>query len=307
MARLPWSRWWPPRSCPGLLSLRCGLGMCAQRHVPFSAERRSASGRSASTCCGSSPSRWQGSRRASHTDSSSTTRWTTTPQILVSAPSCCGGLEAVESRLTKKRPGDQPVAAYVGHLSAHKVDFALLLDVVRGMSDWKFVFAGPLADLGEAGRRVLKEPNVQYVGPLARADLPRVLGDADIALLPLPPSDLHESSFPMKVFDYLALGLPIVGRRTGALASCADLILDARHAGDYRRAMEEGRTLRGQQDFRHRAHEMARRNSWSRRIAELEAHLRRALGLVASSGHKDAERTKVSQGPPLREPATQRE
>ena len=216
-------------------------------------------------------------------------------------------LEAVESRLTKKRPGDQPVAAYVGHLSAHKVDFALLLDVVRGMSDWKFVFAGPLADLGEAGRRVLKEPNVQYVGPLARADLPRVLGDADIALLPLPPSDLHESSFPMKVFDYLALGLPIVGRRTGALASCADLILDARHAGDYRRAMEEGRTLRGQQDFRHRAHEMARRNSWSRRIAELEAHLRRALGLVASSGHKDAERTKVSQGPPLREPATQRE
>jgi len=216
-------------------------------------------------------------------------------------------LDAVHTGPSQKRAGDHPVAAYVGHLSAHKVDFALLLEVVRGMPDWTFVLAGVIGDLGEAGRRLLKELNVQHVGPVARAELPRIFEDADVALLPLPPSDLHESSFPMKVFDYLALGLPIVGRRTRALASCAGLILDVRRAEDYRRAMEEGRTLRLQQDFRRRAGEMARRNSWSRRIVELEQHVRGALELIATSGQKDAERPKVSHGALLRQSAAQGE
>jgi glycosyltransferase involved in cell wall biosynthesis len=216
-------------------------------------------------------------------------------------------LDATQSHPGKKRESDPPVAAYVGNLSLHKVDFALLLEVVRGMTDWRFVLAGPIGDLGDAGRRVLKESNVQYVGPVERTELPRIFADADVALLPLPAGDLHESSFPIKVLDYLALCLPIVGRRTAALVEYAGVILDASGAEGYRRAMEEGRTLRLGQDFRQRARDLAHRNSWSGRMVDLEKHVRRALGLVTSSGHKDPERTKVSQGAALREASTQRE
>jgi len=206
-------------------------------------------------------------------------------------------LDAVNKSRRKKREGDAPVAGYVGNLSAHKVDFGLLLEVVRGMTDWRFVLAGPIGNLGEAGRLVLKEPNVQYVGPVQRAELPRILGDADVALLPLPAGELHESSFPIKLFDYLALGLPVVGRRTQALIRFGDAIVDARTASAYRAGMERGRQLRTQEAFQRRALDLARKNSWSGRISGLQEYVRGALRLVAPSGHEDAECAQVSGGP----------
>ena len=164
----------------------------------------------------------------------------------------------------------RPVAAFVGNLSAHKVDFPLVLDVVRGMSDWEFVLAGPLGELSDSGRRLMKQPNVTYLGPLERRDLPQALGRADVALLPLPTGDLHESSFPMKLLDYFALGLPVVGRRTPPLARFGDVVFDARSPSEYRTAMERARHVRGQEAFQRRAKELALENSWSGRIANLE-------------------------------------
>jgi teichuronic acid biosynthesis glycosyltransferase TuaH len=175
------------------------------------------------------------------------------------------------------------------------------------MADWTFVLAGPIGDLGEAGRRVLTEPNVRYVGPVERADLPRVIGHADVALLPLPAGDLHDASFPMKVFDYLALGLPIVGRRTRALADYAGLILDATSVEQYRAALEEGRALARQEAFRGQARETAGRNSWSGRMPALEARVRAALGSAVASGYEEAEPSQVPQGAALRKPAAQSE
>ncbi len=186
-------------------------------------------------------------------------------------------LEAVQGRSNTKRQGDPPTAAFVGNLSAHKVDFVLLLEVVRGMTDWRFVLAGPLGDLGDAGRRVLKESNVRYVGPVHRTDLPRLFADADVGLLPIPPSGLHESSFPIKVFDYLALGLPIVGRRSQPLQGLNDLILPAESVEEYARAMSAAIALRRDDRFLTRARRVSLENSWGPRIDALARTIRQEL------------------------------
>ena len=169
------------------------------------------------------------------------------------------------------------LAVYVGNLAAHKVDFPLVLEVVRRLGDWDFVLAGPVGDLPEAGRHLLREPNVRYVGPVNRADLPRMFEHADVALLPTPAGELHDSSFPIKLFDYLALGLPVVGRRTTPLMRFGDVIVHAGTVSEYVPAMEQARQLRQQASFRRRAQELARRNSWSDRIGALEGFLRKEL------------------------------
>ena len=186
-------------------------------------------------------------------------------------------LDAVRRAPSEKRAGDPPVAAYVGNLSEHKVDFALLLHVVRRMADWRFIFAGPIGHLGEAGRRLLREPNVEYVGPLERQDLSRVFANADVALLPLPDTPLHHASFPIKVFDYLALGLPIVGRHSEPLHRLEDLILPAETVDDYARAMNAAIAQRSDDRFLARAQRVALENSWGPRIDALAQTIRQEL------------------------------
>jgi len=185
----------------------------------------------------------------------------------------------------------RPTAAYVGNLSAHKVDFPLMVDVARGMPDWDFIFAGPLDDITDAGSRLLNEPNVKYAGPIERRDLVKVIGAADVALLPLPQIALHESSFPMKLLDYFALGLPVVGRRTAPLARFADVLFDAASPNEYRSALEGARLLRRQNTFQRRLATLAAESSWSRRMADLENYVRVTLGNL--SDYQDAKRAEV--------------
>jgi len=183
----------------------------------------------------------------------------------------------VDKQRLPRGPSDPPTAVYVGNLADHKVDFALLLQVVQRMRGWSFILGGPVGRMGGAGRQVLREPNVRYVGPVPRADLARTLANADAALLPLPDSSLHESSFPMKVLDYLAVGLPIVGRRAASLRGFGDLIQHAVTAGDYGVGLERARVLRRDAAYSARAMQVARRHSWTGRMAELERAVRDAL------------------------------
>ena len=81
----------------------------------------------------------------------------------------------------------------------------------------------------------------------------------------------------VKLFDYLALGLPVVGRRTTPLMRFGDVIVHAGTVSEYVPAMEQARQLRQQASFRRRAQELARRNSWSDRIGALEGFLRKEL------------------------------
>ena len=62
------------------------------------------------------------------------------------------------------------------------------------------------------------EPNVHLLGPRPYEGLPAVLRGADAGLIPYVRSALTDSIFPMKVYEYLAAGLPVVATPLPALA-----------------------------------------------------------------------------------------
>ncbi|GMA66020.1 glycosyltransferase [Alicyclobacillus fastidiosus] len=59
-------------------------------------------------------------------------------------------------------------------------------------------------------RRLLEHDNVSYLGAVPYEDLPGYLQALDILLLPRIPSKASTSSNPLKLFEYLAVGKPIV-------------------------------------------------------------------------------------------------
>ena len=67
-------------------------------------------------------------------------------------------------------------------------------------------------------RRCERLPNVHLLGARPYAALPDVLRGADAALVPYAINDLTRSVFPMKVYEYLAAGLPVVTTPLPALA-----------------------------------------------------------------------------------------
>jgi glycosyltransferase involved in cell wall biosynthesis len=113
-----------------------------------------------------------------------------------------------------------PRIVFTGAVVATKLDLDLLEGVARARPDWSIALVGPvgpgdpLTDIS----RLRGLPNVHLLGARAYDDLPEVLRAADAALVPYAINDLTRSVFPMKVYEYLAAGLPVITTPLPALA-----------------------------------------------------------------------------------------
>ena len=113
------------------------------------------------------------------------------------------------------------------------------------------------------------EPNVHLLGVRSYREIsPSVLRAADAGLIPYARNELTESIFPMKVYEYLAAGLPVLATPLPALAEVAD-VLSAADAGAARRAAREGARRRTAPRGAPRARAAAAGHSWDRRLEEI--------------------------------------
>lgn len=106
----------------------------------------------------------------------------------------------------------KPRIGYVGALSDYKVDFPLLLDVAEQRPDWHFVLIGEEAEGQDNSivRQLRQMPNVHLLGHRSYQTLPDYLRGFDVGLLPTLINDYTRAMFPMKYFEYLAAGVPVV-------------------------------------------------------------------------------------------------
>lgn len=112
-----------------------------------------------------------------------------------------------------------PRLGFIGAVSAYKLDLVLLARLARHRPDCQLVLIGragegdPATDLAELDRL----HNVHLLGPRPYGMLPDYLRGFDLALLPCPLNPYTRSMFPMKFFEYLAAGVPVVATDLPAL------------------------------------------------------------------------------------------
>lgn len=105
-----------------------------------------------------------------------------------------------------------PRIGYVGVLSDFKVDFELIEQIAEARPDWHWIFIGTERE-GQSNSvlsRLRNLTNVHDLGHCEYANLPAHLNALDCGTLPTLLNDYTASMFPMKYFEYLAAGLPVV-------------------------------------------------------------------------------------------------
>jgi glycosyltransferase involved in cell wall biosynthesis len=162
----------------------------------------------------------------------------------------------------------RPVLGYVGAIGERAFDTELVACVARSRPQWSFVLAG------KASRRALRVlsplPNVHLPGTVSYDDLPALLGGFDVGLIPYHWKGLVDYVFPKKLYEYLAMGKPVVATPLPALAGVDGLHRGAtpgEFAAAVDGALEEAR-LPG---FADRQRAVACANSWEARGRRLRA------------------------------------
>lgn len=162
-----------------------------------------------------------------------------------------------------------PRIVFTGAVVATKLDMGLLVGLAKARPSWSFALVGPVG-LGDPSTDVsalAAEPNLHLLGARTYEQLPGVLRGADAGLIPYARNQLTDSIFPMKVYEYLAAGLPVVATPlpslTGidAVASAADARGIARLLDE---ALAENTPLR-----RAERSQAAAAHSWEKRIEQI--------------------------------------
>jgi glycosyltransferase involved in cell wall biosynthesis len=167
----------------------------------------------------------------------------------------------------------RPCLVFQGAIVATKLDIGLLADLAGRRPEWSIVLVGPrgAGDPGGDLSALDRAPNIHFAGPRDAADLPAVLRGADAGLIPYAINDLTRSVFPMKVYEYLAAGLPVLATPLPALdgVEAIDVVHDA---DELVAAVERELAVDSPQRRRERS-AAAAAHSWEARIEEIEAAL----------------------------------
>lgn len=174
---------------------------------------------------------------------------------------------------TDEMPADlgslkRPVIGYIGGI--HRwIDFELLARAARMMPDASFALIGPLQIEGPPCADLV---NVHILGKRSHDAIPSYINGFDVGIVPYVLSDYTANVYPTKLNEYLAMGLPVVATDLPEIrrfnAEHGGRVTVATSAEQFVKALRSaiGRSSDGDRVARI---EVARKNSWDARIAQM--------------------------------------
>lgn len=104
-----------------------------------------------------------------------------------------------------------PVFGYAGTLHGDRLDVELVTRLAREFPHGKVVLCGPDFLSASDREKLTIHANVQIRPAVAYAEVPRVLSEWDVCIVPHKKTPFTESLNPIKLWEYLASGKPIAG------------------------------------------------------------------------------------------------
>jgi teichuronic acid biosynthesis glycosyltransferase TuaH len=104
---------------------------------------------------------------------------------------------------------DQKIIGYFGAI-AKWVDFKLIIKIAQSYPDIQIVLIGQKYDNEVAQYNLHKYKNIIFTGVINYQSLPYYAKHFDISIIPFLLNDTTQATSPIKLFEYMALGKPII-------------------------------------------------------------------------------------------------
>ncbi|WP_028297285.1 glycosyltransferase [Olivibacter sitiensis] len=105
----------------------------------------------------------------------------------------------------------KPIIGYIGNIE-RRLDYDLLEKLIGRNRQYDFVFAGPIA-WEVVPDWIFRQPNLHLIGRIDYESLPQLLKGFAVCLIPFKKNDVSATVFPLKLFEYLGAGKPVIATK----------------------------------------------------------------------------------------------
>ena len=175
-------------------------------------------------------------------------------------------------------PVTHPVIGYYGALASW-VDVDLLEKIARRFSEATIVLAGGVFDVDLS--RVTALPNVRLLGQRPYEEMPQLLWHFDACVIPFLVNDITEATNPVKFYEYLSAGKPVVSPRLTELLPFADLCYLADGHDSFLAGLERALAEPADDPRRELRKKVAEENDWRERYGTIHRAVTETFPLVS--------------------------
>jgi len=166
-----------------------------------------------------------------------------------------------EARIKKK-------VGYIGTISKW-VDLELIKNVAMKNMDIDFYIIGPI-DRTIKIEKYYDANNVIFTGSQSYCSIPNILNNLDVCIMPFTKTDLVKSVNPVKIYEYLAMGKPVIALRYAETQKFGDLIYTYDTEEEFDCLLKKIFPINEREKLIHKKLEFARKNSWNQRANQFE-------------------------------------
>lgn len=162
----------------------------------------------------------------------------------------------------------RPVIGYYGEISA-RFDVEAIFQAVTRHPEWSFVLIGDTFGPGSMLDKLRGLANVHLLGEKPYAELPAYLAGFDVCTIPFLRIPLTEATNPVKVFEYLSAGKPVVATKLPELEALANVIYLYSTPDEFVRGLEQA-ISENSTELAAKRQAVARENTWRDRYQSLK-------------------------------------
>lgn len=131
----------------------------------------------------------------------------------------------------------RPIVGYAGSVTASRVDLQVFPEQARRHPGVSFVVIGPMDAEAQAFFARMRAPNLHVLGAKPYSEVPHYIKCFDVGLIPYLLTTFNLAANPLKLYEYLALGKPVVSSSIPAVRAFGDAVWFAEGADELARAI----------------------------------------------------------------------
>ena len=161
----------------------------------------------------------------------------------------------------------RPVFGYTGTIHADRFDVELVAGLAASFAEGSVVLVGPNHLTAGDKKKLAAHENIHITGPVPYAEIAGVMAQFDVCIVPHVETTFTNSLNPLKLWEYLAAGKPIVSTNVAGFSSYPRLCRIASGVDAFARACGKALGENGAHQAERRTE--ARKHSWDQRIEVL--------------------------------------